>query len=114
MNILHLFTRKSLTRNRVRTLVTIVGIVLSMALVTAVIEGAYSGQQFLIRSEIWGNGSYMLYYPDLNEEQAAELTADPDVARSSHWNRAGWAEIGSQNEEKPYLLIKSIDSDFSD
>ena len=45
MNILHRFTRKSLLANRSRTLVTIIGIILSMALFTAVIEGAYSGQQ---------------------------------------------------------------------
>ena len=114
MNILHVFTRKSLARNRTRTLVTIVGIALSMSLFTAVIEGAYSGQQFLIRAETAKNGSYMLYYADLTETRAEELAADSDVKRSARWDRAGWAEIGSQNEEKPYLLIQSIDRAFPD
>ena len=50
MNIFHRFTRRSLSANRSRTWVTIIGIVLSMAMFTAVIEGAYSGQQFLVRS----------------------------------------------------------------
>lgn len=43
MNVFHRFTRESLIRNRSRTLVTIVGIILSVALLTAVTEGAYSG-----------------------------------------------------------------------
>ena len=47
-NIFHSFTRKCLAANRVRTLVTVIGIVLSMMLFTAVLEGAYSGQQYLL------------------------------------------------------------------
>ena len=43
MNVFHRFTRESLIRNRSRTLVTIVGIILSVALLTAVTEGAYIG-----------------------------------------------------------------------
>ena len=47
MKIFRQFTRRSLAKNRVRTLVTIIGIVLSMALFTAVIEGAYSGLEYM-------------------------------------------------------------------
>ena len=112
MNILNAFTRRSLAENRSRTLVTIIGIVLSMALFTAAIEGAYSGQQFLLRAEIIGNGSYMLYYCDVPDELAEELLADGDVKQSTEWRRVGWAEIESQNDGKPYLLIKSIDENF--
>ena len=43
MNVFHRFTRQSLRKNRSRTWVTIVGIVLSVAMFTAVTEGAYSG-----------------------------------------------------------------------
>ena len=51
MNVFQRYTLASLKKNRSRTLVTIIGIVLSMALITAVIEGAFSGVSFLIRSE---------------------------------------------------------------
>ena len=114
MNILHVFTRRSLAENRSRTLVTIVGIVLSMALFTAVIEGAYSGQQFLIRSEIAQNGSWVLYYPNVTDAQAKELLADNGVLNHTDWRQIGWADIGSQNVNKPYLLIKSIEKNFTD
>ena len=49
MNVFHRFTRRSLEKNPTRTLVTIIGIILSMALLTAVIEGGNSGIQYLVR-----------------------------------------------------------------
>ncbi|MBQ5504521.1 MAG: hypothetical protein IIT95_05450, partial [Oscillospiraceae bacterium] len=63
MNILAKYTRRALSRNKTRTLVTIIGIVLSMALFTAVIEGAWSGLSFLIRAEVETSGSYMVIVP---------------------------------------------------
>ena len=45
MNIFHTFTRACLAKNRSRTLVTVIGIVLSMALFTAVLEGAEQARQ---------------------------------------------------------------------
>lgn len=51
MNIFHKFTWRSLRKNRVRSIVTVVGIMLSMAMFTAVIEAAYSGLAFLLRAE---------------------------------------------------------------
>lgn len=50
MNVFHRFTRQSLRKNRSRTWVTIVGIVLSVAMFTAVTEGAYSGVRYLVRT----------------------------------------------------------------
>ena len=48
MNVFHRYTRQALRKNRSRTWVTIVGIILSVALFTAVTEGAYSGVQYLV------------------------------------------------------------------
>ena len=42
-NVFHSFTRQSLKKNRSRTIVTIIGILLSMALLTAVIQAVNSG-----------------------------------------------------------------------
>ena len=48
MNVFHRYTRQALRKNRSRTWVTIVGIILSVALFTAMTEGAYSGVQYLV------------------------------------------------------------------
>lgn len=112
MNIFHRFTRQSLSANRSRTWVTIIGIVLSMALFTAVIEGAYSGQQFLIRSIEEMQGRWLLYESGLNAEQADALRSTEGVAESAVWQELGWAEIGSENEYKPYLLVEAANEDI--
>ena len=57
MKVFSRYTLKTLLKNRTRTIVTIIGIMLSVALVTAVLEGAYSGVRFLINSEIEKVGS---------------------------------------------------------
>ena len=109
MNILHRFTRKSLMANRSRTWVTIIGIILSMALFTAVIEGAYSGQQFLIRSVEEKDGRWLVFDAELTQKQADALREIDGIADSAVWQEVGWGEIGSSNEYKPYLLVESID-----
>ena len=109
MNILHRFTRKSLMANRSRTWVTIIGIILSMALFTAVIEGAYSGQQFLIRSVEEKDGRWLVFDAELTQKQAEALRQTDGIADSAVWREVGWGEIGSSNEYKPYLLVESID-----
>ena len=112
MNILHRFTRKSLKANRSRTLVTIIGIVLSMALFTAVIEGAYSGQQYLVRTVEEADGRWLVQDSELTKEQAENLQATDGVTDSTVWQEVGWAEIGSDNEYKPYLLVESVDENI--
>ena len=109
MNILHRFTRKSLLANRSRTLVTIIGIILSMALFTAVIEGAYSGQQFLIRSVEEKDGRWLVFDAELTQKQADALRETEGIADSAVWQEVGWGEIEGLNEYKPYLLVESID-----
>lgn len=114
MNVFHRFTLMSLKKNRSRTLVTIIGIVLSMSLITAVIEGAYSGKQYLIRAETARAGAFHGYYSDLDDDAVKEITSDKEIKDYAVWKEVGWADIGSENKDKPYLLIKSVSSNFTD
>ena len=114
MNIFRKYTRKSLAANRSRTLVTIIGIVLSMALLTAVIEGAYSGAQFMLKNEIANKGRWEAYFSQMDEEKLAKLKSDPDVDEIVSWRHLGAADTGSTDDYSRYLLINSIDKDFYD
>ena len=114
MNIFRRFTRRSLAANRSRTWVTVIGIVLSMALFTAVIEGAYSGQQFLVRSVEEVEGRWHVADSGLTAEQADALRGADGVAESALWQEVGWADIGSGNEYKPYLLVEAADENIQD
>ena len=114
MNVFHRFTRASLRQNPSRTLVTVIGIVLSMALVTAVIQGAYSGIQFLIRGETARVGAFHGYYYELTADQTQQAQQAENVKASAVWQTVGWADIGSENEYKPYLLIRSVSDNFTE
>ncbi len=113
-NVFYKYTRQSLKANRTRTLVTIIGIVLSMALLTAVIEGAYSGISFIRRSVIEMEGAWMGEYYGLSEEVRDQVIADEKIAKTTGWQQIGWADIGGGNEYKPYLLIESVSEDLTD
>ncbi|MBQ3860538.1 MAG: ABC transporter permease, partial [Clostridia bacterium] len=117
MNILGTYTRKSLLANRTRTIVTVIGIILSMALVTAVIEGAYSGHQFLIRSLEEEEGAWMVSETDLAPEDAEALRHTDGVGKSAVWNEVGWGMIAPERDgrgEKPYMLVESMGDGIED
>ncbi len=108
MNVFFKYTRQSLRKNKTRTLVTIIGIVLSMALLTAVIEGAYSGLQFLIHGEEYLNGGYHGVKLDMTREDAEKLRENREIADVNVWQQVGWAELDGIGESTTYLLIQDI------
>lgn len=114
MNIFHKYTRESLRKNRTRTLVTVIGILLSMSLFTAVIEGAYSGICFLRNAEIEVEGAWQGVFCNLDEEGLERAKAAPELESIAYERQVGWADIKSHNDEKPYLLIKSAGENLTD
>ena len=113
MNVFHRYTRRSLRLSPARTLVTIIGIVLSMSLFTAVIEGAYSGLQYLIRGEIEVSGAYHGFYYDLDSNTKDQLLADDAIADAATWQRVGWADTGGRAAYS-YLLIEDVSDNIAD
>ena len=109
MAVLGKFTWKTLLKNRTRTVVTLIGIALSMALLTAVIEGAYSGMQYMIRGIEAEDGRYHGYFYGIEAEDAGKVRDLPEVTETAVLTEVGWAEIGSTNPGKPYLLVSSAD-----
>ena len=112
MNILTQYTLRCLRKNRVRTLVTIIGIVLSVALFTAVAEGAYSGQRYLIDVEVAENGAYHGCYEELSDPELAALKAQPEVKSLGTLTDVGWALVGDTTRSEPYLRIVSMSAGF--
>ncbi len=111
MNIFHKYTRQSLKFNKTRTLVTIIGIILSMALFTAVIEGAHSGIEYLKSCIVEDVGYWHGCFKDIDEKQVSALRASEEIEEVSLWGNVGWAEAGTANEYKPYLKIESLPVD---
>ena len=60
MNVMTNFTTKSLRANKARTIVTIIGVALAAALLTAVLTSYTSLTSFLYRGEVETSGTWMV------------------------------------------------------
>lgn len=114
MNVFSKYTLETLKKNRTRTIVTIIGIILSVAMFTAVTESIVSGQQYLLNSVKASIGSFEAQFSDLSEEQVEKLRSDEDFKEVATLQNIGYAEIGSKNEYKPYLYITGTSENFTD
>ena len=101
MKIFHAYTRKTLRLNKTRTLVTIIGIILSVALITAVAEGAFSGIVYMRRVTETRVGSFAGFYEHMTDAEAVVVANDPGVSQTVSWGEVGDAEIGSKNPDEP-------------
>jgi len=91
-SVFHRFTVQTLKQNRTRTLVTIIGIALSMALLTAIFEAMYSGIAYMIRSETSSGGTYHGLYTFMTQEEAETLRSMKEVKETGTLQVVGKVE----------------------
>jgi len=80
MNIFNKITLRSLKKNRTRTIVTIIGVILSVALITAITSFIASMQHFLVQDELAQSGNWHIAFNDVDTDFIAEVYADRRVA----------------------------------
>ncbi|MBD5459934.1 MAG: ABC transporter permease [Lachnospiraceae bacterium] len=114
MKIFSKVTRKTLFANRTRTVVTIIGIILSAAMLTAVTTGVVSVWDYLRRCAIWDNGNWHGYFEKIPAGMETQIEQDDDVKSAFYAQQIGYALIGSRNEDKPYLYVMGIGQEFAE
>ena len=114
MNIFKQFTIRSLKQNKTRTIVTIIGIILSVAMFTATIEAFVTAQNYLVNYAEMYNGKYHVGFHNIEMDDVSKITDDKRVEKYTYVQDIGFAEIGSSNEYKPYLYIAGVPADFTD
>lgn len=114
MNIFKQFTIRSLRQNKTRTIVTIIGIILSVAMFTATIEAFVTAQNYLVNYAEMYNGKYHVGFHNIETDDVLKITEDKRVEKYTYVQDIGYAEIGSSNEYKPYLYIAGVPTDFTD
>lgn len=115
MNIFHKVTLRYLKENRTRTLVTIVGIILSAAMFTAVTTSISSLRNFVVRSTIYAGGDWYGAAYGLSAEEKEQLASDSRTKHSASMELLGFADLeDSKNDAKPYLCVFGIQEDFTD
>lgn len=113
MNVFHRFTLRSLKQNRTRTAVTIVGIILSVAMLTAVTTTVSSIQQFMLDVTVQNNGSWHGMIMDISNRQAKGIRQKKEVEASAGLYNICYAKLEKcRNEERPYLYVAGYDGDF--
>ena len=70
MNIVNKLTVRHLKQNKRRTLVTIIGVIISVAMVTAVATLGVSFMDLMKRQTIANNGEWHVLYKDVNQRSA--------------------------------------------
>ena len=86
MNIFQKVTLKNLQKNRTRTLVTIVGIILSAAMFSATIISISSLRHWLIEASIYENGSWYGAFHDISWEDAKAWAPAATSGNLSLWS----------------------------
>ena len=108
MKLLNKLTAKNLRLNRKRAVVTVIGIMLSVALITAVASVYTSGLQSLINYEKAKKGAFHVAFYDVSVENAASLKNNRGIEAVDLTKSLGYAKIDSQNEYKPYVCLKGF------
>ncbi|MHA2855991.1 FtsX-like permease family protein [Paenibacillus lautus] len=111
MNIVYKLAIRNLKQNKRRTLVTIIGVIISVAMVTAVATLVFSFSDLMIRQTIADSGKWHVQYQDVTKEQLAAIQADEATQTVAITRDLGYAPLeGGQNPNKPYLFIKEYDA----
>lgn len=110
MNILKKLTIKNLRLNKKRTIVTIIGIILSTSLMVGIGLLFSSFQDYMIRETKYYNGNYLASYQNVNTSKLKNLT-DKELTYF-YMKPLGFSKFNSNNEYKPYIYITSVNKNF--
>ena len=110
MDILKKFTKKNLKLNKKRTIVTIIGIMLSTALICAVAGMVSSTQKTLANAMRADHGNYHMRFENVPTEELKFIEENVNVESYFLTKNVGYAKLeGSINPGKPYLFLMEFD-----
>lgn len=111
MTLLNKLTIKNLKLNKKRTIVTIIGIMLSVALITAVASMYASGIKSLIKYETLIKGDFHTAFYNVPTSDIDKFINNRNIEKLNITKGLGYAKIDSKNEDKPYAYLKGFTKD---
>ena len=109
MDLLKKLTIKNLKLNKKRTIVTIIGIMLSVALITAVVTMYSSMISSLIKFEIHEKGDFHAAFYNVPMDKVKELQNNRKIQEVFLTQNIGYAKLENcKNEYKPYAFVKAF------
>lgn len=106
MSIFSKVALQGLKKNRTRTLVTIIGVVLSAALITAVATFGVSLLNYLANGAVHKYGGWHVAFENTDSSFAEKQADSGKVASTVTFENIGYAKLdGGKDPQKPYLFI---------
>lgn len=106
MNIFHKAALQGLLKSRTRTLVTIVGVILSEAMITGVVTFGVSLLDYMANGSIAKYGNWHVAILNASNDLVQEQQDNPEVADTATFENIGYAMLeGGKNPDKPYLFL---------
>ncbi len=113
MNILKDLSKKDLKLNKKRSIVIIIGIILSTALICGVAGIVTSFQDTLIKFAKERDGNYHVQFYNVPEEELKYIEENRSVKDYYVSEDIGYSYLKeSQNENKPYIYVKAMDEKY--
>ena len=109
MDLLKKLTIKNLKLNKKRTIITIIGIMLSVALITAVVTMYSSMISSLIKFETYEKGDFHAAFYNVPMDKVKELQNNRKIKEVFLTQNIGYAKLENcKNEYKPYAFVKAF------
>lgn len=105
MNLLNKLTIKNLKLNKRRTIVTIIGIMLAVALINAVATMYFSGTASIIRAEKSTRGDYHTVFYNVPLNDIKTIQNNRNVENITKLKYLGTSKIKSNNPQSPYVSV---------
>lgn len=105
MNVFNKVTLQTLKKNKARTLVTIIGVILSVAMICAVTTLVSSVQNFLLECAIHDNGDWHGSFRNITWQDCKKVTESDELSDSTFGQHLGYAKVDSQVDQRPFLRV---------
>ena len=109
MNLYTSLTLRYLKENKKRTIVTIIGIILSTALICGIGNIFESFMDYQIRETINRKGAFHATFHDIKKEDVDKITKSSGISKSSISDNLGYSKLS--NEKKNLVSVKAFDKE---
>lgn len=115
MNIFNKVALQGMKKSRTRTLVTIIGVILSATMITAVASFAISLQNYMIKGSLQKTGNWHIEFTDKDAAFSKDCNKNKSIERTATIQNIGYAKLeGCKNPKKPYLFITGYNQNAFD
>ena len=115
MNVFNKVTLQSLKKNKTRTIATIIGIILSAAMICAVTTFASSIYNYAYENAVYVDGNWHGSAEDVDLKTYELIKNESKIEDYVYAQQLGYAKVdGCTNENKPYLFVLGASDGFNE